>query len=112
MFVAFLLCDCPYNMPCQSELENIGHDVFGPNNMPHFRDLAKTLISSGAHSYMFCFMLQLSPWWQWLHSLRKGKEAANDGEDEKVQIRKEEVFEMERTPSLNIQAFRHYQQNP
>lgn len=42
-----------YNMRRQSKLANTSQDVLGPNEMDDFLDMAKTLIMSGSHSYIF-----------------------------------------------------------
>lgn len=40
------------------------------------------------------------------------KEVSNDEEGEKVEIREEELFQVDRTPIFYTKASRHYQHNP
>lgn len=55
--VDFQLCDPPYNERRKSELENTGLDMFEPNDIEDFCDLAIKLIKPAGHGHLFCFLL-------------------------------------------------------
>lgn len=98
-------------MRCQTEQDKISHEVFEPDDMVHFCNLARKLIKPGRHGLLFCFTLQLSSWNQTLKFLTQDKEVKNDGEGEEVKIKETKVFEVERTPHLYTRARGHCQQN-
>lgn len=55
-----LLCNPPYNMTHQSKLESTDHDIFEPNDVDDFCDLAKLIIRPGVHGHVFCSVPQCS----------------------------------------------------
>lgn len=87
--VHLLFCDLFYNLRRGSELENTGHEIFHMNDMDTFCYMAKRMTETGFHGRVFRSALQISVWRQRLELLTKGKEFVNDGEKEKVKIRKE-----------------------
>lgn len=59
-WVNFLLSDPPYNLRRQSKLESADKNVFSPNDMDDFRDLAKKPIKPNSHGHAFYCALQYS----------------------------------------------------
>lgn len=57
--VDVLLCKPPYNVSRQTKLEDTSHDVFRPNDMHDFCNLAKQLIKPGGHGHVFCSDLRI-----------------------------------------------------
>lgn len=61
---------------------------------------------------MFCFALQVASWWQRPQSLTKEKETKTDRESDKVEIKEEKLFVLERTPLFYTKASGYYEHNP
>lgn len=58
---------------------------------------------------MFCFVHDFSLWsWRTQYSMKE-KEVVNDGENEEVEKKEEEVFELEQTVLFYVQAIGHNQ---
>lgn len=82
-------------MTHESELENTSCDEFEPHDINHFCELDKLLINPGGHGHVFFSALQLFSCWQILQSLTEETEVANDGENKEVEVKQDEVFEIE-----------------
>lgn len=93
-------------------MENTSHDVFGPNEMDDFSDLAKMLIRHDFHSHLFRSALQFSSRWQRPYSLTEEKKVTNDGEGKEVETKEDEVIEVDQTPLLYARGPGHCHQNP
>lgn len=78
--------------------------MFKSNDMDDFWDLAKTLIKRGSSCQVVCSALQFSSSWQRPPSLTQEKEAANDAEVERVEVKEGEVFEVKRKPLIYTRA--------
>lgn len=102
--VNFLLRNPSCNVRRQNKLKNPSHDLFGPNEMEDFRDLAKKMTRPGGHGHVSCFVLPFSTFRQTLETLTENKEVSNDEEGEDVEIKGEEVFELDRTPLFHTRA--------
>lgn len=74
------LCDALYSVSRQSELENASYDLFGPNGMGDFCDLAKMWKYPGGNDHVFCSALQFSTCWLRPQFLTEVKDVAKDGE--------------------------------
>lgn len=90
-------------------MENTSYDVLGSNDIGDLCDLAKTLTKPGDRGHAFCFSLQFSLRWQRLQYVTEEKEVVNGGGGEKVEIKVQEVFEVEQTSLFYTRSFRHYQ---
>lgn len=56
----FVLCDPPYNVRGQCQLENTRLDVLEPNDMDVCCDLPEKLVKSIVHGHLFCSALPFS----------------------------------------------------
>lgn len=93
--VNVLLSDPHGNVRRRCGVENTSHNMFERNDMENCCNLAKTLIMSGGDGLVSYSVLQVSSSWQRIQYLAEGKEVTNDGEGEKVEMKEEEMFEVE-----------------
>lgn len=68
-----------YNVRYQNEIAIINHDIFRPNDMDDFCDLAKNVIKPSGYGYVISPALQSFTCWYRLLSLVKVKYVVDGG---------------------------------
>lgn len=86
------LCNAPSKVRRRSEFKYASHDVFKPNDMDYFCDIATRLVKRNVHGQAFISKLQISSCRQRTSWLMEKKEMRNNGEGDQVEITKEEVL--------------------